>query len=57
MLIHFFEDEMMKIMTTLLMTTALTALVAGSVQAKPYPRLDLQNCWRDVIGAEISDFE
>lgn len=48
---------MMKILTTLLMSTALTALVAGSVQAKSYPRLDLQNCWRDVIGAGINDFE
>jgi hypothetical protein len=53
-----FEDEtMFKIIPTLIITTALTASMAGSVQAKSYPRLDLQHCWNSVIDAGISDFE
>jgi hypothetical protein len=55
---NLFEDEMMtKIIPTLIITMALTASLAGSVQAKSYPRLDLQNCWNSVIDAGISDFE
>jgi hypothetical protein len=53
-----FEDETMtKIIPTLIITTALAASLVGSVQAKSYPRLDLQHCWNSVIDAGISDFD
>jgi hypothetical protein len=53
-----FEDETMtKIIPTLIITTALTSSLVGSLQAKSYPRLDLQHCWNNVIDAGISDFD
>ena len=55
---NLFEDETRtKIVPTLIITMSLASSLVGSVQAKLYPRLDLQHCWNSVIDAGISDFD
>lgn len=48
---------MNRIIPSIIITAAVSAALSGQAYAKVYPRLDLQNCWVNVIKSGNNDFD